>query len=209
MANNPKSEKTNIERAIERTVDQNVQKIKERFSHTFDLRTRTLLFNHNRICIVYLDTIADKGIINERIIKPICELKEGDLLIDLPISNIELTNDFEKVEEGLINGNTVLFVENKRETYIIETDAFQTRSLTEPMAEKIVYGSHDGCVESILTNINTIRNRICSSDLKTEILPIGETISTNIAIIYMENLASAELVRTVKYRIRSIKSGMD
>ncbi|MGG1675004.1 spore germination protein [Neobacillus sp. NRS-1170] len=207
MSNNLKSEKTNIERTIERTVDQNIQKIKERFSHTFDLRTRTLIFNHRRICIVYLDTIADKGIINERIIKPICELKEGDLLIDLPISNIELTNDFKKVEEGLSNGNTVLFVENMRESYIVETDSFQTRSLTEPMSEKIVYGSHDGCVESILTNINTIRKRIRSSDLKTEIFPIGETISTNIVVIYMENLASAELVRTVKKRIRSIKIG--
>ncbi|MFP7296252.1 spore germination protein [Neobacillus niacini] len=207
MSTNPKSEKTNIDRTIERNIDQNIQKIKERFTHNYDLRTRTLLFNHKRICIVYLDSIADKGIINEGIIKPICELKEGDMLIDLPISNIELTDDFEKAEAGLTNGNTVLFVENMREAYIIETDNFQNRTLTEPMAEKVVYGSHDGFVESISTNLNTIRKRIRSSDLKTEILPIGENISTNIVVIYMENLASAELVSTVKKRITSVKIG--
>ena len=49
MVNNSHSEKTNNARIIERTVDQNVRKIKDRFSHTFDLRIRSLHFNYKKV----------------------------------------------------------------------------------------------------------------------------------------------------------------
>lgn len=196
-----KNKKTNIEKSI----DKNMQRTMMLFSHVYDIKTRTLLFNNKRLCVVYIETIANKDIINERIIKVICELRKGNILTDIPVSDITLTNHFEEIETALASGNAVLFLDSEQEAYIVGTNQFQPRNFSEPSAERTILGSHDGFGESLNLNISAIRNRIRSSNLKIEIIPVGEEVTTNVGIVYLENVANEEIVRKVKERVDSIR----
>lgn len=190
--------------SIHKDININLERLKNDFSNVFDFKTRTIIFNNKPLCIIFIDTISNKDIINEKIIRVLCNLKKGQIITDLPVSNITTTTCFSEVKKALNNGNTVIMTDGSKETFIIETALFEARSSSEPDSEKIVTGSHDGFVESLNKNLNLIRNRVRSSNFKIEIVEIGEP-ATNVGIFYLDHIVNKEILQNVKDRINSIQ----
>ena len=95
--------------------------------------------------------------------------------------------------------------ENQSVVYLANVPNTQSRSIEEPANEKTIKGSHEGFVESLNTNIFLIRKRIKSPLLKMKYFTVGNTSSTKIAMIYIDNLANRTLIEEVEKRISSIK----
>ncbi|PGZ93012.1 spore germination protein [Bacillus sp. AFS029533] len=189
---------------ISKDITSNLEKLKDEFSNVFDFKTRKITFNNKPLCIAFIDTISNKDIINEKIIKVLLNIKQGNIMTDLPVSTISTTNCLNEIQEALTNGNTVLLVDSSNEAFIIDTVLFEVRSTSEPTNEKVVSGSHDGFVESLNKNINFLRSRIRSSDFKIEVLPIGSP-STNVGILYLDNIVNKDILEIVKFRINLIQ----
>lgn len=189
--------------SIHKDINVNLKNIKDEFSNVYDFKTRTITFNNKPLCIAFIDTISNKDIINEKIIKVLINLKKGQIMTDLPVSNITTTTDFNEIRTALSSGNTILVTDVSNEAFIIDTGSFEVRSSDEPDNEKIITGSHDGFVESLSKNINFLRNRIRSSDFKIEMVQVGEP-GTNVAILYLDNIVNKDILNNVKDRINSI-----
>ncbi|MFB7140698.1 spore germination protein [Gottfriedia sp. NPDC056225] len=189
--------------SIHKDININLKNIKNEFSNVFDFKTRTITFNNKPLCIAFIDTISNKDIINEKIIKILINIKQGQIMTDLPVSNITTTTDFNEIRTALSSGNTILITDGSKEAFIVDTVSFEVRSSDEPDNEKIITGSHDGFVESLSKNINYLRNRIRSSDFKIEMVQVGEP-GTNVAILYIDNIVNKDILNNVKNRINSI-----
>ena len=65
-------------------------------------------------------------------------------------------------------------------------------------------GSRDGFVETLVFNTALIRRRIRDPKLRMEIMNIGESSHTDIAICYMENRVDTELLNRIRNRIQKV-----
>lgn len=88
---------------------------------------------------------------------------------------------------------------------LIDIRTYPARSVEEPEKDKVLRGSRDGFVETVVFNTALIRRRIRDPKLTMSILSAGESSHTDIVVCYMENRADLELVQRVKERIGHIK----
>ena len=77
--------------------------------------------------------------------------------------------------------------------------------MEEPEKDKVLRGSRDGFVETLIFNTALIRRRIRDVDFTVEITQAGERSHTDIAICYMKGRVDQELLKTIKERIQNLQ----
>lgn len=170
---------------------------------------------NERYCIIYLEGMVDKTIINENIVKPLMldsteryYIRES--IADyigfsvVQISKVEKIKLIEKAVEAINRGQTILFMEDSYEALILETRKINERNISEPVSESIVRGPREGFTESITTNITLLKKIINNDNLKFEFITIGSSTKTKICISYIEDIASKTIVEEVKNRINNM-----
>ena len=117
------------------------------------------------------------------------------------ISDTQIYSDMEMATAGLLAGNAVLFVENFAGAIKISDKGYPGMSVQKADTEKVVRGSDESFTESEKLNTALVRKRLRSSRLKVEELQIGLRSHTNVAIVYMEDLARPSLVEEIRNRL--------
>ncbi|WP_010268074.1 spore germination protein [Paenibacillus senegalensis] len=108
------------------------------------------------------------------------------------------------VEEKLLSGNTILFMEGLSTALYIGTQSLKQRNVEEPASQSVVRGPREGFTESLRENTALIRRRIQSPDLRLEQLKIGEMTNTQVAIMYMEGISDPEILQELRRRMSQI-----
>ena len=119
-------------------------------------------------------------------------------------SQVTVSSDWNEIVKNVLSGPFVLLIEGFSEALIIDTRAYPTRSINEPETEKVIKGSKDGFVETLLFNTNMIRRRIRSPKLTFEITSIGSDSKTDVSIAYMNGLAESDLLMEIRKKISSL-----
>ncbi len=115
-----------------------------------------------------------------------------------------LTDDWEEITRSLLSGPSVLFIDGFAQAIIIDVRTYPARSISEPDTERVTLGAKDGFVETMLFNANLIRRRIRSPRLTFEIMSIGTESKTDVAITYVDGLASSQLLTQLKQALSSL-----
>lgn len=166
-----------------------------------------------KFCLVFIDGMVDRKVINENILFPLMnfnlECEENNILnyINEEIVLIDDTkedNEVNSITNALLYGDSVLFIDGFDKVLIFNTKGWETRSIQEPQSETIVNGPREGFNESINTNISLIRRKINSSELKFERREIGVRTRTKICIGYMEGLVNPQILEMLKKRLDKI-----
>lgn len=87
---------------------------------------------------------------------------------------------------------------------VISSKGWQTRSISEPEAAKVVRGPREGFTESIMMNLTMVRRRIKNPDLKLKFKEIGERTHTKTCICYIEGLALESILSELEQRLNKI-----
>lgn len=122
-----------------------------------------------------------------------------------PYVEVEVQEDCRKLVQFLLSGMFVLLVEGYTEALVIDSRTYPARSVEEPDKDKVLRGSKDGFVETIVANTALIRRRIRSEDLHMEMLNAGESSRTDIVLCYMKERVDTELLDTVRRKISEMK----
>src|SRR5690606_19738781 len=78
------------------------------------------------------------------------------------------------------------------------------RSPEEPDIERVVRGSRDGFVETIVFNTALIRRRVRDRSLCMETLQIGRRSKTDVIVAYIDSIADPKLVEIIKDKLKAI-----
>ena len=184
--------------------------------------------------ILYIDGMVSKESINDFILKPlmlknianqydgkqvVSEAVASNILIRkvkkfnvveyisdslLPQNDIEKVDSFDKIAEDVASGNCILFVDTVNFAFDIDVKSFETRSIAEPKTEQVILGSQEAFVENLRTNTSMIRRNLCNESLVVESLDVGNKNKTKCAVCYLKNVANADLVAEVKFRLNNI-----
>lgn len=179
--------------------------------------------------LIYIDGMVDTTSINHFILKPlmlrnktnthkksnICKVRISEDNEDfnlenyisdclLPQNKVSIVEDFASVISDINVGNCIVFLDTLPIAYSIDVKGFKQRSISTPQNEVIVRGSQEAFVEALRTNTSILRRLVNNENLIIENSVVGKISKTNVAICYMSNIANADLVAEVQYRINNL-----
>ncbi len=169
--------------------------------------------------LIFVEGMVDKTVINEEILRPLMfEVEETK--VDKATSNEEFYHfilksalsvaDIKEVEEydtsvfHLMAGMVVFLIDGFSKAILIEAKGWEHRGITEPETETIIRGPRDGFSETLRVNTALIRRRIRDPNLKIETIQIGRRTKTDIALLYMADIAEPKILDDVKGRLNDI-----
>jgi len=170
--------------------------------------------------LVFMDGLADKKIVNMTVLQPLMLMRNarkklnGDDLVGsiieqcLPSGQASRVGSFKEVKQGINTGDAVLFFDGIGEAVTIETKGFEHRGVDRPATEQSVRGSQNAFTEVLRVNTTLIRSMLHSSDLVTEMIPVGKRGHSNCAVMYLKSVANRELVAEVRRRIKGISTDL-
>lgn len=123
----------------------------------------------------------------------------------IPHIQVKKTVELKEAVKHVAAGGTAFFFEGENEAVLVDAKSFPVRSTEEPDLERVVRGSRDGFVETLLTNVTLVRRRLRDPQLKLEIMQVGSRTQTDICIGYIQDICDMELVESVRDKIKSVK----
>lgn len=178
----------------------------------FDVVYRTIHIGKREACLYFIDGFT-KDEVWLKILQAFSTLKEEDIPEDahgfskkyLPYGEVGLVkNDTEMITQ-LLMGVSCLFIDGYDCCLTIDCRTYPARSVSEPEKDKVMRGSRDGFVETLIFNTALIRRRIRDPKLTMEITSAGESSHTDIALCYMKGRVDERLLSMIKDRINNLK----
>ena len=123
----------------------------------------------------------------------------------VPYGEVDLQDDWAQIEYAVMSGVVALFIEGYEKCILIDARTYPARSVSEPEKDKVMRGSKDGFVETIVFNTALIRRRIRSPQLRMEMMRAGKSSQTDIVLCYMQDRADLAFLQRIKDRISSLQ----
>lgn len=143
--------------------------------------------------------------INDSISKPV-PIEKRIVNSIITASDLKEVNTLNECLSAVLEGNTVLLIDNVKKALIVKTPGWKTRSLEEPSMESSVNAPRDGFIETLDENIAMIRRRIKDKDFSVIKLKLGRRSRNELAVIYIKGIANSDMVKEVIQRLGRIDS---
>lgn len=177
----------------------------------FDIITRKITIAGNTCAYYCIDGFC-KDELMQKLLQYFMSMKAEDFpkkLSDfqmlIPYVEVDLRSDFPQIIQDILSGGFALFIDGYDECIVIDSRTYPARSIQEPEKDKVLRGSKDGFVETLIFNTALIRRRIRSTDLRVEIMHAGATSVTDIAICYMDSRVNKKFLEWIKNRINNLR----
>ena len=105
---------------------------------------------------------------------------------------------------SVLSGSVLMIVEGYEEGIVIDARTYPTRSMQEPEDDKVLRGSRDGFVETLIFNTALIRRRIRDTHLRMEYHTLGSMSKSDIVLCYMDGLADQDLLDDIRRKLSEI-----
>ena len=102
------------------------------------------------------------------------------------------------------SGMVALIFDKEEKAIVYDIRKFEKRSVSEPTEENVMKGSKDSFIEVMRMNTALIRRRIRSEKLVVETLSVGKLSKTDMALIYISDIADSSTVNKIRQIINSI-----
>ncbi len=169
---------------------------------------------------LYINGVIDVDSFNENILKPLMIYARNEVLPDDRQSNliefiarnflsVALFRKIDRLADlvrDVYDGMLVLMFDGTAEVLVIDIHKGYLRSPDEPAAERGLRGPREGFIESLDPNLSMIRRRLRDPKLVVKKTVVGQRTRTQVAIIYIEDIADPHMVAEVETRINAIKT---
>ena len=179
-----------------------------------DLVKRPVVFADKKAVLYFIDGFV-KDEIMEKILEFLMKIKKDGMIADIkdtkafadafiPYVEVDVTADTQEIITMVLSGAIALLVDGFPEAIIIDARTYPTRSIEEPDSDRVLRGSHDGFVETMVFNTALLRRRIRDPHLIVEIVRVGKKSRTDIAICYLESKADPSFVEKIKTKLNAL-----
>ncbi len=205
---------------LSKSLQDNINTVSELLplNKSFDLITRRLTLCHIDCFFIGINGYLDSRILHN-LLSDLQDIRFSDLqptqnfpseiirerLMDaIPAAQVKYYDDWDELLKNLLSGPFLLFFEGVDKGFCIDIRTYPARSIEEPENEKVVRGSKDGFVETLLLNANLIRRRIRSPKLTFEITNVGTQSKTDVALAYVDGEVDTDLLNQIRKKIASM-----
>lgn len=162
--------------------------------------------------LIFQDGLVSSKIINESLVQAIlfCEKRKVEKAQEV-IREVLYAGEcriVQTIQDGVyavLAGDCVVIVDGLRELIVVDTKGFDSRSITEPGAEKVLRGPKEGFNEVLMNNISMIRRRLQIASLKVETMYLDSAVHQQIALCYREDLVNRVDLQTMRERLKKVQ----
>lgn len=186
-----------------------------RVGESFDIIKRELDFEAFSGVMYYIDGFV-KAETMQKLIMHLMGVKSGGdgesgaarrFARSVPAVEVDTEDDLRAAAVAVLSGCTAFFSQSFcGECLIIDARTYPAREASEPENDKVMRGSRDGFVETLIFNTAMLRRRIRDPRLTVKYVSVGSESETDVALCYMEGIADREYVDTLLEKLRSCKA---
>lgn len=180
----------------------------------FDLIRKTMAIADAEITMYYIDGLV-KGDTLQKLLTSVVSIKEfgsnqnGDArkFADkyITAAEVDTTDSIDNIIMMVMSGCTAFFCDKfDAKALVIDLRTYPARNTEEPENDKVMRGSRDGFVETLIFNTAMIRRRIRNPELTVKYINVGRSSRTDIAVCYMESRADADYVKDLCGKIENL-----
>ena len=179
---------------------------------SFDIICRMTMVADHKACFYFIDGFV-KDELMEKLIEFFYSITPEDLPEDsaglsrdaMPYVEVELLDGREEIEANILSGVLCLFIDGYDKCFAIDCRTYPMRSVAEPEKDKVLRGSKDGFVETVVFNTALIRRRIRDPHLVMEMQQAGSCSKTDIVLCYMEDRVDRAFREEIRNRIQNLQ----
>ena len=179
---------------------------------SFDMVSRELYVGGRRAKMWVVNGYA-KDMLLERAVEKLQEVETLDGIsgVDellrryITVCDAGTSRDRMQAVTDVFAGKTLLIIDGFSGGILLDAKTFPTRSVQEPDAGKVLRGSHDGFVESIMKNAALLRRRIRDPQLTLEGLEVGGRSHADVALCYLADKADPALLEELRGKLRHMQ----
>ncbi|WP_313997796.1 spore germination protein [uncultured Paenibacillus sp.] len=181
---------------------------------SFDVVLREMTFGDRRTAMLFMNGLSNGSVLTE-VLKRLTYLNPDQVSADalhaflehfVPASQVMKETDFDAMLDAVLSGSTAFYVEHEGAALVIDAKSFPSRGPDEPTTERVVRGSRDGFVETLMVNVSLVRRRLRDKELRYEVLKVGKRTQTDVCIAYIADIADKQLVDSIREKIRAVKT---
>lgn len=181
--------------------------------NNFDIIYRVVHIGGREACMYLIDGFCKDDLV-QKLLQYFMDLTPDKMPADMhgmskqftPYVEVELQDQYEGLVHSLLSGMFVLLIDGYSKALLIDSRTYPARGVQEPEKDKVLRGSKDGFVETLVSNTALIRRRIRNADLHMEMMSAGKSSGTDIVLCYMKERADRELLEDIKQKIQNIKA---
>lgn len=199
---------------VKTDIDQNVSYLRKELGvgKSFDVIHIDVEYAEHKMAMFLVDGLVKDDLLH-LLMKFLAKVKKEELEKDvlkkllrtyIPYIEINTTDDLNNVIDMVLSGPTALVVDGIDEVILIDARTYPVRGPEEPDTERVVRGSRDGFVETIVFNTALTRRRVRDRTLRMEFMQLGRRSKTDIVLCYIEDIADPSMVKKMKETISKI-----
>lgn len=196
------------------SVTENRRRLEEKckVESNYDIIYRPFTMANRKACLYFVNGFCDSDAL-QKLMEHYYALREEEMPDSLenlaacctPYADVNTLQEYEEAYIALLSGISLLIVDGYAGGIAIDSRSYPARSVGEPEKDKVLRGSKDGFVETIVSNTALIRRRIRSTELRMELMRAGKDSRTDIVLCYMNDRVSQKLLNQVRDTISAIQ----
>jgi len=201
---------------IDIALEKNIAYLESILSESTDIIMRSLWVGDNKywIYMVYMDSMIDRMLIEGKILKNLMydlktvpEERGIEYLKDngLTTADVTVSDSMEDALKNMFSGDTLIFGNHCDKVLVIDSKGYPNRGVPSAESEIAVRGSKESFSEVIRVNTILIRRRIRDTRLKVKQAVVGVRSKTDVAIVYMDDLARKDILDEVMRRLQEFE----
>lgn len=181
-------------------------------AQNFDMVTRVVEIGGREARLYFIDGFCKDDLL-QKLLQYFMDLKAEEMPQDatqllkksIPYIEVDQEKEWDKIVSNVLSGVFALLIDGYREAVLIDARTYPARGVEEPEKDKVLRGSKDGFVETVVFNTALIRRRIRDTDLRMEMMSAGKSSRTDIVLCYMDSRVDHDFLEEIKQKIQNIR----
>lgn len=178
-----------------------------------DITERTIPFRRGAVKLFYIKQLTDRTTLSETVIKPLvvrCTYEKRNLKAQMTTDEIifaddcRVESDIRKIKTHILSGMVVILFSTDVEYVVVNLKKVEHRPVPTPRLQYTIRGPQDCFTENLEVNLSLLRYRLKDDNLQIKRFEVGKRTKSNVAVIYIEDIANDTVVKELQKRIESI-----
>ncbi|MBE6767474.1 MAG: spore germination protein [Ruminococcaceae bacterium] len=122
----------------------------------------------------------------------------------VPYTEVAVSDQPDEAVTAVLSGQLALLVDGYDKVILVDLRTYPVRGVSEPESDRVLRGSHDGFVETLVFNTALIRRHLRDARLTMEYRQIGSVSKTDVVMCYLDGVAPSKHVKTLRDKLEKI-----
>lgn len=193
-------------------VKENIKRLETSLNveRNFDILQREVIIAGRKAGFFFIDGFVREDMA-EKLMQFFYSLKESDITsLDIflekgmPYTEVTRSGNVDNVITQFLSGVSIMTIDGFDECLLIDCRTYPMRSVSEPWKDRVLRGSRDGFVETLVSNAALLRRRIRDPRFSMELYGVGRRSRSDVAICYISDSVDQGVLNRMRKLIKSI-----